>query len=71
MRYVWLAAVVVSSAVFAEAAQPELDTDSLVASYKAYDESKNEGRGASDRADSGSLGWVVGSSASSGRCGRT
>ena len=52
------AAVILAAS--AGSALAEIDVAKLVEAYKAYDRTRNEGRGFSESADSGTLGWSEG-----------
>ncbi|NUQ61510.1 MAG: hypothetical protein HUU20_03415 [Pirellulales bacterium] len=57
----WLfTAIVVLSAIRAGEAPAQIDAAKLAEAYKAYDLTRNEGKGFTDSADSGTLGWGEG-----------
>lgn len=52
-----LAPIAVIAMLLAGACEAQLDRAAIVEAYKQWDLSKNDGKGASENADSGSLGW--------------
>jgi hypothetical protein len=59
MRRILCAAAVILAAS-ARSAPAEIDAAKLAEAYKAYDRTRNEGKGFPDSADSGALGWGEG-----------
>ena len=57
-RMVCTAAVILVASV--RSALAEIDVAKLADAYKAYDRARNEGKGFSESADSGTLGWGEG-----------